>query len=1102
MPNYSGMWSLTAHTQAVAASTWPGAPFSGGYLYVWGGNAGGQYGNNTLGGTFAEYRQTVLGQDSVSTTPVFASSYRNSYKILADGTMWGWGYTLGGAIGDGSTIDKSAPVQIGADTNWLTVVARDKAAIALKTNGTLWAWGDNSDGAIGDGTTTDRFTPVQIGTLTTWSKIATGSRSVYAIKTDGTLWSWGYNGDVLNEIGCLGDGTTLNRSSPVQIGTMTNWSFVRGGDLWAHAIKTDGSLWAWGTNGSANLGDGTVIARSSPVQIGTQTTWSTLGGTTQVTMAIKTDGTMWGWGTNTAGAIGDNTVVTKSSPVQVGTLTTWSSLAGGNQGVSMAAIKTDGSLWAWGNNANGAVGDGTTANRSSPVQIGRSYNWYDIEKFNTGTFYIDKARNIYATGRDINGVLGNLKPSSYRSSPVLVGSGGYWSMAIGHGGGYAIAISESNGTLWAWGYNNDGDVGDSTTINRSSPVQIGTQSNWSMISTSSSQSTVAVKIDGTLWSWGNGAGGRLGNGLTTYRSSPVQIGTLSDWTYASAGADVVYALKDNGTLWTWGATSLGSLGDNTGIDKSSPVQIGTLSTWDKVSASMAGGYALKRDGTLWAWGANSSGQLGDGTTVNRSSPVQIGTLTSWINIAGSYNTNSIFLKNDGTLWTTGDNSIGQVGDGTTINRSSPVQIGTQTDWSAIFGATLSGYAIKTNGTLWGWGYNEHGQLSQEQRGVNFSSPVQIGTQTYLTGVAHNSILHAVGTDYKLYSWGLADHGQIGINKRYYNTSASPVVVGNDRVWTIGVANSTGVTGIKIDGTLWQWGLTSGLNESLYRSSPVQVGTQTNWSKLTSSSSSIYSIKTDGTLWAWGTNTSGQIGDSTTINRSSPIQIGTQTNWGNVFGNNTHVTATDILGKLYGWGLNTTGQLGIGTTTGRSSPVQIGSGTWLSAGLGSAYTMAIDADKKLWAWGQSNRGQLGIGDTLRRSSPVQVGTLSTWDKVNCGPENTVAVKTDGTLWSWGYNNHGQIGDGTTLNRSSPVQIGTLSTWAYVYCTISQGTVYAIKTDGTLWTWGYNDNGELGNDANWKGRSSPVQVGTSTSWYGPGSIHSGGQTGFGINSSNNA
>jgi len=243
--------------------------------------------------------------------------------------------------------------------------------------GGLWVCGYNGYGELGDSTITNKSSPVQtIAGGTNWKQVATGYYHTAAIKTDGTLWTCGYNGT-----GQLGDSTTVTgRSSPVQtIAGGTNWKQVACSFDHTAAIKTDGTLWTWGYNGYGGLGDSTVTNKSSPVQTITGgTNWKQVACGTYHTAAIKTDGTLWTWGYNVTGQLGDSTITNKNSPVQtIAGGTNWKQVACGYY--STAAIKTDGTLWGWGRNSYGGLGDSTVTNKSSPVQtIAGGTNWKQV----------------------------------------------------------------------------------------------------------------------------------------------------------------------------------------------------------------------------------------------------------------------------------------------------------------------------------------------------------------------------------------------------------------------------------------------------------------------------------------------------------------------------------------------------------------------------------------------------------------------------------------------------------------------------------------------------------------------------------------------------
>ena len=343
--------------------------------------------------------------------------------------LWTWGQGTFGQLGNNDTTERRTPVTTSAGgTNWKQVSANRDHTAAIKTDGTLWTWGRGGQGRLGDNTATDKSTPVTtFAGGTNWKQVSSGGYHTAAIKTDGTLWTWGSG-----QYGQLGGNQYINQSTPVTtFAGGTNWKQVSGGRLHSAAIKTDGTLWTWGKGTYGRLGDNTVTDKSTPVTtFAGGTNWKQVSSGWFHTAAIKTDGTLWTWGRGDSGQLGDNTVAHKSTPVTTfAGGTNWKQVSGGSG--HCAAIKTDGTLWTWGLGTNGRLGDNTTTSKSTPVTtFAGGTNWKQVG-----------------------------------------------------GGGYHCAAIKTDGTLWTWGYGHEGRLGNNTTTNKSTPVTtFAGGTNWKQVS--------------------------------------------------------------------------------------------------------------------------------------------------------------------------------------------------------------------------------------------------------------------------------------------------------------------------------------------------------------------------------------------------------------------------------------------------------------------------------------------------------------------------------------------------------------------------------------------------------------------------------------------
>ncbi|QKG55827.1 VCBS repeat-containing protein [Hymenobacter sp. BRD128] len=341
------------------------------------------------------------------------------------------------------------------------------------------------------------------------------------------------------------------------------------------------------------------------------------------------------------------------------------------------AVRADGTLWAWGWNNYGQAGANGSANVLVPTQLGTGTNWVSVAAGAYHNLALRADGTIWAWGLNNGGQLGNGNSGVYvaQPNPTQVGTGTNW-VSVAAAYNYSAAI-RADGTMWNWGLitiPGAGQTNNITQIITPNPTQVGTATNWVTVTCGTSH-MAAVQADGTLWTWGYNGAGALGNGTQNNAQVPTQVGTATNWVSATAGNDYTAAVQADGTLWVWGNNNSGQVGDGTFANQRlSPVRIGTGTAW---MSAVAGAYrtlAVQAGGTLWAWGNNGSGQVGDGTTTQRTSPVQVGSATNWVSAALGHGNHSLAEQSCHSLWAWGDNTYGEVGDGTTTQRNSPVQV--------------------------------------------------------------------------------------------------------------------------------------------------------------------------------------------------------------------------------------------------------------------------------------------------------------------------------------------------------------------------------------------------------------------------------------------
>ena len=623
---------------------------------------------------------TILAGNSSANavTPMVSMGDTHGLALRADGTVVSWGSDLSGQLGVGRPLFSTVPLKVPGLTNVKAIAAGWYQSFAIRQDGTVWGWGENFRGQLGDGTNVGRSSPVQVQGLTNAIMVCASHDHTAALRQDGTVWAWG-----LNWYGQLGNGSTDSSSTPVQVVGLAGITSIACGDYSSTvALRQDGTVWAWGANGSGQLGDGTTTNRLVPVQVKGLSNVKAISGST----ALKNDGTVWEWGgTNT-----DPILV----PVQLPGINDVAYISRNNgqgYGGLLSAIKSDGvTWWQW--------------QRPQLDMLGGSINWrwpslqvpvgllagtapgFDL------TVLLKADGTVLASGVNGYGESGNGTTNNPSTMSPVVGLANI--VEIGTGFGHSLAL-DANGNVWAWGNDSVGQLGRGAALSSTVPAVVPGLSNIVKVSAWGGTS-LAVDQSGYVWAWGDNFHGQLGNGdgNGANLSSPVRLTAVQDVSTVSIGGSTSMALKRDGTVWAWG------LGNSTGGFNPNPAPVPGLSNVISISANYQM-LVAKQDGTVWSWGTNDSGELGIGTTTPSQVPVQVPGL-SGVKLVAAAQGHSFALKTDGTVMAWGSGALGN-GTWTTTGQLTPIPVPGLTsvvDISTTYYTTL---ARRTDGSVWGMG---------------------------------------------------------------------------------------------------------------------------------------------------------------------------------------------------------------------------------------------------------------------------------------------------------------------------------------------------------------------------------------------------------------
>ena len=624
-----------------------------GTVWAWGSNAAGQLGDGTT--TQRLLPVQVLG---IANVVAISAGGGHAVALTGNGEVWAWGYNCWGEIGDGTTTTRLVPCRVPGLSGVTSIAAGESHTAALRNDGTVWTWGYNGWGELGDGTTRDKHSPMRVAGLANIVAIAASGSDNAALTADGHVWAWGDGSE-----GQTGDGTDPSRTlSPIQVAGIDNAMTVAIGEEYMVALRSDHTVWAWGANCDGQLGGAaSTYCTPTPVQIQGLNSIASISAGSYSAYALKSDGTVLAWGDNSKGQLCDGTATHRLLPFHIPNLSAVTAISAGLDHVMVQ--KSDSTIWAWGGGNCGQIGDGTSHDRPHPVQITALPN---VKAVAAGWIYsvaVKSDGTAWAWGDDQYGQLGDQRYLGQSRTPVQVPEVSGLT-AVSAGAYHATAV-KSDGTVWEWGALDP--------YSPALPAQVAGLTGVKSVAAGYSHS-VAVKSDGTVWSWGSDYEGELGDGNThTFSSTPVQTQGLSGFTAVAAGNCFTVALKSDGTVWSWGNNENGQLGDGTYTARSTPVQVVGIANAFAIAAGAFHAVAAVKGGSVYTWGYNGNGQLGNGTTDDSPLPVVVPDLTGATAIATGYRF-TIAKRSDSTLWSWGDNSHGQLGDGHLVHNPQPGQI--------------------------------------------------------------------------------------------------------------------------------------------------------------------------------------------------------------------------------------------------------------------------------------------------------------------------------------------------------------------------------------------------------------------------------------------
>ena len=1105
-----------------------------GEVYAWGRNYYGELGVGDKNvRSYATRVKGIDGNGYLENIIDVANGEGNSYAIDKNGNVYGWGHGGYNQIDD-TTTAKMYPTKMSDCTDAISISAGDCFMAVMQSNSNTLERGYNRYGQRGNGTTADTPTGTCI-VGNDINKICAGNDSTLIIKEDGTVWTSGRN-----QYGELGVGDTSDRTKFTKL-TLEDGTEIKAkyGELNANIttiLGKDGKVYATGYNGYGQLSNGTTTNSK------------------KLKPMLNSDGTE----------------VTDAMLIKVGEMS--------DPDINTGIIKKDGTIWVSGNNTYGQIGNGTTSSakyftqvgindvqlnaKNEYIKIGEKFDIDVISAANFNVFVKEKpvqsdwkwsSSNEDVATIDENGVvtgktLGYTTITGYNSKNGLKAKaivnvyrnqeGAITVPIVGQGYGNTITLKE-DGTVWATGKNDYGQLGVGDTTNRNTSVQVKIDENTYLENVIkidvTDNTTIALTKTGEVYAWGKNEFGELGLGDRTYRSYATRVkgingnGYLENIIDVANGDENSYAIDKNGNVYGWGDGNYHQIDDTT-TSRTTPTQMSDCTNAISVSAGECFVEIMQSNSNVVARGYNTYGQLGYGDTAEK--PIGAYIVGNDINKVSAGNDSTLIIREDGTVWAAGRNRYGELGLGDTTNRASFTKLTLEdgTEIKAKYGELNSGVItiLGKDGKVYATGYNGYGQLSN---GTTTNSlklkPMLNSDGTEVT----DAILIKIGEMYELDRntgivrkdgtvWVSGDntYGQIGNSG---NTSATYLSKMGDgflnypeKVITVGVDKSqkinpllfniqddmnvytdsttkVGTLNYEIEDSnvaeLTTLGMITGKQQGITKIKVTDTSTKRTtsiWVKVVNDSNIQVSLgykfsvalKQDGTVWSWGQNNDGELGLGNTTEYSEPQQItDIKEKITDVKTGYYHSIALTENGEVYTWGYNGNGQLGNGTREDSLVPVKV-------AGLKNvtkvnAYknmTIALTQNGEVYAWGSGygakpvklnfTRKIIDVSGNLVLAENRKAYNLDETKsygkdliKVVAGYNHYLGLTSDGEVYAWGSNSYGQLGNGNNTSSSTAVKVVTPDGKSNMtnIVDISAGDSYSIITDkdGKVYTFGY-------------------------------------------------